>query len=112
MATAKSYFVNGIPEMLILQLLSREEMYGYQLVIAIRQRSGETFQFGEGCLYPILHRLADGGYLISRREVVAGRPRHYYKTSPKGESYLESLRKEWTSVVHGAQTILRAAYAH
>jgi PadR family transcriptional regulator PadR len=108
----KSYFINGIPELLILQLLSAEEMYGYQLVLAIRERSKEAFAFGEGCLYPILHRLADGGYLTSRREIVSGRPRHYYKASPKGADHLASLRVEWNSVVRGTQTILGVAHAY
>ena len=30
-------FLNGVPELLILSLLSRRSMYGYELVQAIRQ---------------------------------------------------------------------------
>ena len=50
-------FLNGVPELLILKLLSRRPMYGYQLVQAIRQATNGTLQFGEGRVYPILHRL-------------------------------------------------------
>ena len=91
--SSKSNFVNGLPEMLMLRLLAREEMYGYQLVAAIRERSGEALTFGEGCVYPILHRLVAQGHLTSRREVVGGRPRHYYKTSAKGRKYPEYARE-------------------
>ena len=109
--SSKSYFINGVPEMLVLRLLSQQEMYGYQLVAAIRDRSAETFHFGEGCLYPILHRLAGLGHLTTRREVVEGRPRYYYKASGKGRKYLSQLTEEWTHVVRGTQAILGESYA-
>ena len=34
-------FMNGVPELLILRLLQQEEMYGYEIVQAIRDRTGE-----------------------------------------------------------------------
>ena len=34
-------FLNGVPELLVLQLLSRREMYGYQIVEEIRTRPGK-----------------------------------------------------------------------
>src|SRR5205085_7824898 len=52
-------FLNGVPEMLLLRLLSRRKMHGYQIVRAIADASGGALAFGEGCVYPILHRLAD-----------------------------------------------------
>jgi PadR family transcriptional regulator, regulatory protein PadR len=108
---SKTHFVNGIPEMLVLRLLSHEEMYGYQLVEALRRRSDEMFQFGEGSLYPILHKLAASGCLTSRREVVGGRPRHYYRTSPKGRKQLEEMSEVWRGVVRGTKAILGGQYA-
>jgi hypothetical protein len=38
-------FVNGVPELLILQLLATKEMYGYELVKAIQSKSGKIFNF-------------------------------------------------------------------
>ena len=54
-------FLNGVPELLILSLLARRPMYGYELVQAIRQSTQGTLEFGEGCVYPVLHRLGGGG---------------------------------------------------
>ena len=65
-------FLNGVPELLILSLLSRRSMYGYELVQAIRQSTRGTLEFGEGCVYPILHRLEAEGLLASKRETVGG----------------------------------------
>jgi hypothetical protein len=45
-------FLNGVPEMLLLQLLSRRQMYGYELVQANKAASGGEQEFGEGCIYP------------------------------------------------------------
>ena len=50
-------FVNGVPELLLLRLLSHRPMYGYELVQAIRHATDQALDFGEGCVYPLLHRL-------------------------------------------------------
>jgi PadR family transcriptional regulator PadR len=106
----KLLFVNGVPELLILRLLSKEEMYGYQLVSEISARSKEAFNFGEGCIYPILHRLVAQKHLSSRKETVDGRPRHYYRVTKKGEQYAEELQAQWNRVVVGAGSVLGALY--
>ena len=108
--SSNTNFINGLPEMLMLRLLARQEMYGYQLVAAIREQSSEALTFGEGCIYPILHKLVTNGFLSSRREVVGGRPRYYYKTTAKGNRRLDSLASEWAEVVRGAQAIMEAQY--
>ncbi len=102
--------MNGIPEMLLLRILSQEEMYGYQLVSTISKRSEEVLNFGEGCIYPILHRLSAEGYITSRREVVEGRPRHYYRATTKGKKKLDSLQTDWNRIIQGTQIILGASY--
>src|ERR1019366_2773978 len=50
-------FMNGVPELLILRLLQQEEMYGYEIVQAIRRRTGAVIAVGEGVVYPVLHAL-------------------------------------------------------
>src|SRR5262249_62402845 len=66
-------FLNGVPELVVLELLSRRPMYGYELVQAIERSSGNTLEFDEGCIYPILHRLEKDGHLASRRGLAGGR---------------------------------------
>jgi PadR family transcriptional regulator PadR len=48
-------FLNGVPELLVLRLLDEQEMYGYEIVQAIRSRTGEVITAGEGVVYPVLH---------------------------------------------------------
>ena len=57
MATTNPSFMNGVPELLVLRLLRDGEMYGYEIVQAIRQETGEVVSLGEGVVYPVLHAL-------------------------------------------------------
>jgi PadR family transcriptional regulator PadR len=50
-------FMNGVPELLILRLLADAEMYGYEIVQAIRDRTDAVVVVGEGVVYPVLHAL-------------------------------------------------------
>jgi PadR family transcriptional regulator PadR len=111
MAKGNPSFLNGIPELLVLQLLSRREMYGYELVRAIQEASSEAFTFGEGCIYPYLHYLEAGKFVAGRRAVAEGRSRLYYRLTPKGEKRLAELTAEWRRVAHGVDLILGGAHA-
>ena len=51
----------GGMDLLILHLLSERDMYGYEMVIELANRSSEVFQMKEGTLYPLLHRLEKEG---------------------------------------------------
>ena len=57
MSKTNPAFLNGVPELLVLKLLSRKEMYGYEIVKAIQLQTKEQISFGEGCIYPYLHHL-------------------------------------------------------
>ena len=56
----------GVLDMLVLQLLAQEKKYGYQLIMELREKSGDIFCLKEGTLYPILYRLEDEGLVESR----------------------------------------------
>lgn len=92
-------FLNGVPEMLILHLLSGRPMYGYELVQAISTATGGTLEFGEGCVYPILHRLEADGLLSSTRKTVGGRNRVVYKITVKGAKRTSQTISAWQQIV-------------
>ena len=104
-------FLNGVPELLVLRLLSKHEMYGYQIVEEIRKQSGEALSFGEGCIYPYLHHLEAAKQVSSERRTVEGRSRHYYKLTPRGHKRLEELSSEWKRVTAGVALLLGEQYA-
>src|SRR5580658_3557893 len=94
----KEHLLDGVPELLILRLLAREEMYGYQLDSEILRRSQGAFEFGEGCIYPVLHRLVKQRMLLEREEEVAGRTRRYYRLAAAGRKRMAALESTWQQV--------------
>ena len=104
-------FFNGVPEMLVLHLISEGEKYGYELVRLIRHRSKGRFSFGEGCIYPILHALTKTGALVSRAEIKEGRWRRYYRITPKGRRKLTALVREWRDVTSSVASALKTSPA-
>jgi PadR family transcriptional regulator PadR len=100
-------FLNGVPELVLLQLLARQPMYGYELVQAIRHTTGQRLDFGEGCVYPVLHRLERAGLLASRREQAGGRNRIVYRLTAKGERRLDESAALWRRVAAAVQLVLQ-----
>ncbi len=88
-------FLNGVPELLILRLLDNKAMYGYELVQAIREDSQGVLTFGEGCIYPILHRLEADGLVLGKRDKVNGRSRVVYHLTESGRSRLSVSTTHW-----------------
>ena len=104
-------FLNGVPELLVLRLLARHEMYGYEIVEEIRRQTRETLTFGEGCIYPYLHYLEAEKQVSSRRREVDGRSRNYYKLTPRGRKRLEELASEWKRVTSGVSLLMEGQHA-
>jgi PadR family transcriptional regulator PadR len=98
MAMPNPSFMNGVPELLILRTLARGEMYGYELVQAIRLNTNQAIRIGEGVVYPALHALEHDGMLRSRRKLVNGRTRVYYALTRKGEKHLAGLVRHWQHI--------------
>ncbi|HKQ39452.1 MAG TPA: helix-turn-helix transcriptional regulator [Verrucomicrobiae bacterium] len=104
-------FLNGVPELLVLQLLARREMYGYQIVKEILACSNEEFRFGEGCIYPCLHEMEKDRLVTSRRMDTGGRSRVYYRLTDRGRKRLEIMRTEWNRVASGIALVLGGQHA-
>ena len=100
-------FRRGVMSLVILGLLKKEDMYGYQLVQETERRSGGRIVTQEGSLYPVLYKLVDQG-LISDRKVLVGRrmTRVYYHLEPAGEQRLEELVREYEEVTKGVFQII------
>lgn len=86
----------------VLQLLSSEEMYGYQLIELLCQQSAGVFELGQSTLYPMLYNLESKGIIASRqKEGSNGRMRKYYRLTTKGKKKLEKDREQWAAVIKG-----------
>jgi PadR family transcriptional regulator PadR len=102
-------FKKGTVEMMLLQLLSESDMYGYQLSQTISARSGGAIEVPEGSMYPTLYRLMDSGYISDRREQVGRRQtRVYYHIEPPGRARLAEMRAEYRAFYEGLMGVLNA----
>jgi PadR family transcriptional regulator PadR len=100
-------FLNGVPELLVLQLLARTPMHGYELVQAIKSSTNGALGFGEGCIYPILHRLEADQLLSARRQLMSGRSRVVYQVTDKGRKQFAETVAYWEQVVTAVYQVLR-----
>ena len=101
--------MSGVPELVVLQLLVRREMYGYEVARALKNGSHGALDLGESVLYPALHALEARGLLRSRSQRVDGRTRIYYAVTPRGRRRLVRLIDSWRHVSAGVERILGAA---
>ena len=88
--------VGGSTVLLVLTLLAEKDYYGYEIIKTLEERSDRTFEFKEGSLYPVLHRLENEGFVVSYREKSeSGKERKYYHITPAGLELLGEEKEQW-----------------
>ena len=96
--------------LLVLSLLSREDMYGYQMIVELERRSDHTFDMKEGTLYPVLHGLERTGAVEAyEQEAPTGRMRKYYHITKKGRALLKEEEKDWQTYAGAVNAVLRSS---
>ena len=80
--------------MLVLKLLAEKDMYGYEMMKTVNERTDGFFEWKEGSLYPCLHRLEEQGLIQSRWELAGSRPRRYYAITRQGVAAMEEMVSE------------------
>ena len=101
---------SGSTTLLVLSLLSGEEMYGYQMITELARRSSHVFDLKEGTLYPILHGLeADGLVSVRERKSEEGRSRKYYRITRKGRKALDARKEEWAVFREQVDAVVNSA---
>ena len=96
-------FRKGVLEICVLTLISKKDMYGYEIV----QNISKVIEVNEGTIYPILRRLTKEGYFETYiLESNEGPARKYYKLTAEGKNNLNKLIKEWNDLVIAVNTFL------
>ena len=81
--------IKGSTTMLILELLEDENMYGYQMIKKLSEKSENIFELKEGTLYPILHSLEENDLITSYWDNSTAKRRRYYAITEKGKKQLK-----------------------
>ena len=88
--------IGGSTVLMLLSLISRKDKYGYEIIKELKEKSDNTFNFKEGTLYPVLHRMENNGLIKSyRKEAENGKERKYYSITNLGKERLEEEKLQW-----------------
>ena len=91
----------------IISLLSKEDLYGYQICQLMEEKSGGRFTMLEGSLYLILYKLVELEYLTTYTKLVGKRrTRKYYHLEESGRKYLSEMINEYDEISKGIHLIL------
>lgn len=102
--------LQGTLDLLILRVLSREEMHGWGIADRIEQISKSVLKVGEGSLYPALYRMEAKGWIASEwAQSENNRRAKYYKLTRAGRKQLEAEQTAWLQLTEAVAAILRSA---
>lgn len=86
----------GVLELCLLQCLSGQPQYGYDIIQILRKHFPEVT---ESTFYAVLRRLdKEGAATTFRGEVSNGPARKYYQLTKAGRERLEQMRADWVQL--------------
>ena len=86
---------SGNISMLLLQLLSENDMYGYEMIEELEKRSEYVFSLKAGTMYPLLHAMESKKHLVSYEKEAQGKMRRYYTITKQGRAELLKKKEAW-----------------
>jgi PadR family transcriptional regulator, regulatory protein PadR len=98
----ESQLLKGVAPVVVLEILSRGQMYGYELSQTIEQRSGDILSLGKGTLYPLLYNLEAKKLIKGKwQESESGRKRRYYSITSRGKAELAKQKEQLKELALG-----------
>lgn len=108
----ETQLLKGIAPAVVLEILSRGQMYGYELSQAIEQRSGDILTLGKGTLYPLLYNLEAKRLVKGKwQQADSGRKRRYYSITGKGKGQLAKQKEQLKELQAGLNLVFGGAFA-
>ena len=102
-----SELLKGTLSLLMLSLLSRKPMYGYEIAATVHSDTDGSFTWREGSMYPSLHKMEAEGLIVGEwEEKETGRKRRYYRITKKGKAALGEKVQSWTELCQAVNRIL------
>lgn len=93
----KSQVKKGTLSFIVLNAISKKELYGYELIETIKRTT--AIEIAEGTLYPLMNRLKEEGLTTSKWvEQESGIPRKYYIITDEGKINLLQMRNYWNEL--------------
>lgn len=113
MEGARYRFSKGHGELVVLGLLTKGPMHGYQIFQTLcepERRAVYILCMGEGTLYPLLYRMEKKGLIGGRWVKVADkRKQRQYRITKKGGQEYRRIRRCWTALMTAVNKICGGA---
>ena len=94
----ETQLLKGVLDGCVLQIIAKEEIYGYELVQ--RLKTAGFVNIVGGTVYPLLQKLEKKGMISSQMKPSPdGPPRKYFKITEKGTVYLSDFWDELHDLV-------------
>ncbi|MFZ7121341.1 MAG: PadR family transcriptional regulator [Eubacteriaceae bacterium] len=107
----KSQLLKGLLEGCVLEIISREETYGYKLTSDLNDY-GFT-ELNEGSVYPVLIRLEKKEFITSQSKASPlGPKRKYFTINNNGRNFLKSFKGIWDDVSGTVDNIMKGGRIH
>ena len=104
--TEEKHVSSGNTSMLLLQLLSEKDMYGYEMIETLERRSQYIFSLKAGTMYPLLHTMESKRFLISYEKEFQGKVRKYYSITKLGRSELTKKKEAWNTYSRAVEQVI------
>lgn len=100
----ETQMLKGVLDGCVLQLISRKEIYGYELVQALRAQGFENMV--GGTIYPLLQKLEKNGLIYSQNKPSPDGPdRKYFYLTEEGQGYLDDFWFQWSELVDKVEKV-------
>ncbi len=87
--------MNGRFDFLVLHLLSKEKLYGFQIIKKLFDATDGEIDMKTGTLYPLLQTMENNGYIAANLVPINGRNRKVYHITENGRIYLSKQKERW-----------------
>lgn len=89
MVNAIKAFLHGLERPLILWLISKGPIHGYEIIKEVKRLTGQRLK--PATVYPLLNRLEDEGFLISELTEKGRRKLRCYRLTERGKTCLAKM---------------------
>jgi len=100
--------LKGHLDLILLAALEHKAKYGGQILSEVHDRTGGTFQFKEGSLYPALHRLEKAGWIEGEFQQLprGGSAVRFYTLTEHGQRTLTEKREAYHTFSRAIRTLV------
>lgn len=93
--------MKGSIDILLLSLIEKKQMYGYEIAKKLKESSNDLYCMSEGTLYPALQRLEKKNLIKSSwGDSETGGRRKYYCITEEGTKKLAEKLREWNALTN------------